>query len=72
MLKNPYTRIAIAAALATLFTPVIINKIVIPEMSTGDGIRNDLASAGVSGAATAFVYVLLSMAIGAPDAAPKV
>lgn len=64
MLKNPYTRIAIATALSTLITPRIINSVMTPEISPGDGLRNELMSAGVSGAVAAMVYVVLSMTIG--------
>lgn len=66
MLKNPYTRIAIAAALSTLISPGITNKLSVPEMSTADALRNNTAYYGVAGATTAFIYVVLSMALGAP------
>lgn len=72
MLKNPYTRIAIAAGLATLITPTIVNKLTVVEMNPADGIRNVAATYGVAGATTAFVYVVLSMALGAPTPAAKV
>lgn len=64
MLKNPFTRIAVATAISTLITPRLINAVVVPEVNPADGIRNELMSAGVAGAAAAFVYVLLSMAVG--------
>jgi hypothetical protein len=69
MLKNPYTRVAIAAALGTLVGPTITRKLTIVEMSAVDGIQNDIAYYGVSGAAAAFIFVLLSMTIGPPAAA---
>jgi hypothetical protein len=69
MLKNPFTRIAVATALSTLITPRLINAVMTPEINPGDGVRNELMVAGVSGAAAAFVYVLLSMAAGPAAAA---
>lgn len=67
MLNNPYTRIAIASALSTLISPSITNKLTVVEDESG--IRNDLTYYGVAGATTAFVYVLLAMAVGPAKAA---
>lgn len=68
MLKNPYTRIAIAAGLSTLISPAIVRKLTVIEMDPSDSLRNTTAYYGVAGATTAFVFVLLSMTLGAPVA----
>lgn len=69
MLKNPYTRIFIAAALATLITPRIVNAFTVPEIEDSGGnvsgdIRNTVMAYGVAGAATAAAYTILTMALG--------
>jgi hypothetical protein len=70
MLKNPYTRIAVSVALATMLAPRIFNAfLAVPEMGKDSGLRNDVAFAGLQGATTAFIHVVLTMAIGAPAAA---
>lgn len=69
MLKNPYVRIAIAAGISTLVAPKIAGKLITPELSPADGIQNNVAIYGVAGATAAFVFVLLSMTLGAPAAA---
>lgn len=69
MLKNVYTRIAVAAAIGTLISPSIVNKFSVIETNASDGIRNDVQLYGIAGATTAFVFVLLSMTIGPPAAA---
>lgn len=69
MLKNPYVRIAIAAGLSTLIAPKIAGKLITVEMGPGDSIQNQAAIYGVAGASTAFIFVLLSMTLGAPAAA---
>lgn len=74
MLKNPYTRIFIAAALGTLITPRIVLALTVPEDVNGVGggsLRNDAMAYGVAGAVTAFAYTVLTMALGpsAPAAA---
>lgn len=64
MLKNPYTRIAIAASLSTLIAPRIFNAFgASPELDNST-LRNDAMFAGIQGATTAFIYVLLGMAVG--------
>lgn len=65
LLANPYTRIAIAAAVATLLTPRIVNALTVPEIvgaTGGASIRNIAMSYGVSGAMVAGVFVVLGMA----------
>ena len=69
MLKNPYTRVAIAAAIGTLIAPAITRRLTIIEMSPADGIRNTTMIYGIAGASAAAVFVLLSMTIGPPAAA---
>lgn len=80
MLKNPYTRIAIAAGISTLIAPRIFNAFGVmpeavspsPNVEVGGqfvGLRNDAMFAGIQGATTAFIYVLLGMAVGPAAAA---
>lgn len=69
MLKNPYLRIAIASVVATYLAPTIVNKLIVPESSSSDTMRNTAMTAGVYGASTALVFVLLEMTTG-KSAAP--
>jgi hypothetical protein len=59
----------IAAALSTLISPAITNKLTVIGMTPGDELRNNLAFYGVAGATTAFMYTLLTMALGVPEKA---
>lgn len=71
MLKNPYTRIAVASALATLIAPRIASAVFNNTATTvsPDGTAvvvtlatPNLMTIGIAGATTAFLYVLLGMA----------
>lgn len=73
MLKNPYVRIAIAAAVAVYVVPPINNMFVKPTLDAApmQEVVQDVELAGIFGFVTAAVYTVLSMALGAP-AAPVV